>query len=184
MHRHVPTRLSLFAALVAVVAAGSLAGLAYGKPHVPSEIAVQEGHKLYLVGHAVGVQIYQCNAIAGGGYGWAFLAPRANVYGKKGELLMTHFGGPTWQATDGSTVVGTRLNGVTVDPSSIPWLLLSASSAPGPDGDLLAGTTFVQRIATTGGLAPAATECNEGTAGVVREVPYTSDYTFWKAKDA
>ena len=88
MHRHVLTRLSLLAAIVAAVAAGSLAGLAHGKPQpaVPSEIAVEKGHKLYLVGHAVGVQIYKCNAIPGGGYGWAFLAPRANVYGKKGAL--------------------------------------------------------------------------------------------------
>jgi hypothetical protein len=41
-------------------------------------------------------------------------------------------------------------------------------------------TTYVQRIATTGGLAPPAAECNQTTAGTVAEVPYTADYYFWK----
>ena len=74
------------------------------------------------------------------------------------------------------------MDGVTVDPTAIPWLLLSAAStASGPDGDRLAHTTFIQRIATTGGLAPAAAGCNAGTAGTSAEVPYTADYYFWKA---
>ena len=38
-----------------------------------------------------------------------------------------------------------------------------------------------QRIATTGGLAPAAAGCNADTAGTTAEVPYTADYYFWKA---
>ena len=48
--------------------------------------------------------------------------------------------------------------------------VLSASTTPGLDGDRLVATTYVQRIATTGGLAPPAAECN----------PYTADYYFWK----
>jgi hypothetical protein len=72
---------------------------------------------------------------------------------------------------------------VSVDAGAIPWLLLSAAStSAGPDGDRLAGTTFIQRIATTGGLAPAAADCNASTAGDRVEVPYTADYYFWKAK--
>ena len=70
---------------------------------------------------------------------------------------------------------------VTVDPTAIPWLLLSpVSKGAGPDGDRLAHTTYIQRIATTGGLAPAAALCNAGTVGTVAEVPYTADYYFWK----
>ena len=75
-----------------------------------------------------------------------------------------------------------RVDGVTVDPSAIPWLLLKATvKAAGPDGDRLAGTTYIQRIATTGGLEPAAAECNAEAIGTVREIPYTADYRFWKA---
>ncbi len=41
-------------------------------------------------------------------------------------------------------------------------------------------TTYIQRIATTGGPAPPATECNATTSGTVAEVPYTADDYFWK----
>ena len=70
---------------------------------------------------------------------------------------------------------------VTVDATAIPWLRLSAAStAAGTDGDRLVDTTYIQRIATTGGLAPPATECTAATAGTVAEIPYTADYCFWK----
>lgn len=147
-------------------------------PDVPTEVKVEEGHKLFLVSHAVGVQIYTCNAVSGG-FTWGFVAPRAELYDGD-KVIITHFRGPSWQAKDGSTAVGTRVNGVNVDPTAIDWLLLSAKSTPGPDGDRLAGTKFIQRINTTGGRAPAPSECNAGTVGTTVEIPYTADYTFWK----
>lgn len=174
----------LLTGIVAVAAALPLAQLAHAgpaAPDVPTAIKVPEGHKLFLVGHAVGMQIYSCNATPSG-YRWGFVAPRADLFDGNGKLLTTHFGGPTWQAKDGSKVVGAVVDRATVDATAIPWLKLSATStAAGPDGDRLAGTTFIQRIATTGGLAPAAADCNDGSAGNVEEVPYTADYYFWKA---
>jgi hypothetical protein len=173
----------LLAAIVAAAAALPLAQMASAgplPPDVPSKIQVPAGNKLFLVGHAVGVQIYSCTATSGS-HSWAFVAPRADLYGDNGKLIATHFGGPTWQAKDGSRAVGQRVDGVPGDATAIPWLLLSATSSPGPDGDRLAGTTFIQRIATTGGLVPAAADCNENTAGTTAEVPYTADYYFWKA---
>ena len=68
-----------------------------------------------------------------------------------------------------------------MDATAIPWLLLSAAStASGPDGDKLAHTTFIQ-TATTGGLPPAASQCDANSVGDRVEVPYTADYYFWKA---
>lgn len=184
MTRSIRTNRLLLAATLAAAAAGSLAQAAHAgspEPEVPTSIAVPAGHKLFLVAHAVGVQIYSCKATAGG-HGWALVAPRANLYDGNGKLVATHFGGPTWQARDGSKVVAQRDTGVTVDPTAIPWLRLSAgSTSAGPDGDRLAGTSFVQRVATAGGLAPAAGDCNAATAETTREVPYTADYAFWKA---
>jgi hypothetical protein len=58
--------------------------------------------------------------------------------------------------------------------------LLSARTFAGLDGDRLVPTTYVQRIETTGGLAPPAADCSAATAGAVTEVPYTADYYFWK----
>src|SRR5215217_949184 len=104
----------------AVIAAGALASAAQAS--VPGDIAPPAGNQAFLHAHAVGVQIYSCNA-----NGWALVAPRADLY-KHGKLVATHFAGPTWQAKDGSKVVGARVNGVKVDPTAIDWLLLSATS--------------------------------------------------------
>ena len=146
----------LVVGIVAAAAVLSLTQVAQAGPPppvVPSKIQVPDGNKVFLVGHAVGVQIYSCNATPSG-FVWGFVAPHANLYDDHGKLIITHFAGPTWQAMDGSRVVGQLVDFVTVDPTAIAWLLLSASTTPGPDGDRLVATTFVQRIATTGGLAP------------------------------
>jgi hypothetical protein len=172
--------------LVGVVAAAAVLSLTQvaqagpPSPDVPPTIAVPVGNKVFLVGHAVGVQVYSCNGVV-----WGFVAPRANLYDDHGKLIITHFAGPTWRATDGSRVVGQlAADPVTVDATAIPWLLLSARTFAGPDGDRLVPTTYVQRIATTGGLAPPARTCTAATAGAVAEVPYTADYYFWKKMGA
>jgi hypothetical protein len=176
----------LAAALLATgLAAGAMApaaGASAGASDVPGEIVVPEGNKLFLVAHASGVQIYSCNATASGPK-WGFVAPRADLYGTNGKLIATHFGGPTWEAKDGSWVVAKRDNGVTVDPTAIPWLRLSRVSGGGSDGDRLAETSFIQRTETAGGLEPAAIGCNPSTVGTVVEVPYTADYLFWNSVD-
>ena len=179
------TRLLVPATILTVLAFG-LPGLAQAgpsEPPVPAKIVVPEGHKLFLVGHAVGVQIHECIA-APTGPRWRFVGPRADLYGGNGNLLATHFGGPSWQTKDGSKITAT-LDGtgtVTVDPTAIPWLRLRVTSeTAGADGDRLVGTTFIQRINTIGGLAPAPEACGPATVGLVAEIPYTADYVFWKA---
>ena len=47
-------------------------------------------------------------------------------------------------------------------------------------GDRLTATTFIQRVNTTGGLAPTK-GCNASNLGEARNVPYTSDYYFYRA---
>jgi hypothetical protein len=184
MMRLIPVHQVLVAAIVVAAAAWPLAQAAPAapaQPDVPTEIRVPDGNKLFLIAHAIGEQIYSCDATASG-FRWALVAPRADLYDDHGKLIATHFRGPTWQATDGSNVVGRRDADITVDATAIPWLRLSAAStAVGPDGDRLAETTFIQRIATTGGLAPAAADCNATTAATEADVAYTADYYFWKA---
>ncbi len=96
----------------------------------------------------------------------------------------------TWQYRDSSIVwakvhpTGKDGSGaVTVDKSAIAWLLLDGvGSQDGPTGgDKLTNTTFVQRLKTTGGLAPS-TGCSSLTdVGNTAFVPYTADYFFYKA---
>ena len=177
-------RLIVAAAVATVGAAPIAARIAEARPaeqDVPQEVKVDDGNREFLVGHAVGVQIYSCGAGATG-FSWGPAVPRANLYGDNGQLIVTHFAGPTWKAKDGSTVVGRRVDGITVDRTAIPWLKLeAASTAPGPDGDRLTHTTFIQRTATTGGMPPAASTCNADTVGDIAEIPYTADYHFWKS---
>jgi hypothetical protein len=168
-------------AIVAAAAALSLLQVAEAagpKPRdVPSQIQdpIGPGNKVFLIGHAFGVQIYTCN-----GSVWSSAVPRADLFGNNGKLIIHHFAGPSWQANDGSTAVGTPIAAVTVDQTAIPWVLLSTTTTPGPDGDQLVDTTFIQRIHTVGGHTPPAADCNAATAGAVVEVPYTADYVFWK----
>ena len=94
----------------------------------------------------------------------------------------------TWQHRDTSTVwaklhqSGPDGNGaVTVDEKAVAWLLLDVvGSQNGPTGgDKLTNTTFVQRLNTTGGLAPK-TGCSSLTdVGNQAFVPYTADYFFY-----
>ena len=169
------------AAVAAALPLASAAQAGPAAPAVPGEIAVTGDHKPYLIAHAEGVQIYACYSVADG-YAWKLLAPRATLTGDNGRPLGSHYGGPTWEANDGSTVVGKRETGVNVDPTAIDWLRLKAdSTAPGPDGDRLAATTYIQRINTVGGRPPAAGECDEDTVAEQREIPYSADYVFFKA---
>jgi hypothetical protein len=71
----------------------------------PGPDQVPDGNKVFLVGHRPASRFTRCNATPGG-FGWGFVAPRANLYNDHGKLIITHFGGLTWQATDGSNVVG------------------------------------------------------------------------------
>ena len=179
----------LLAGMLAIAAGLSLAQAAQAgpppAPDVPDGIAVPAGNKVFLVGHAIGVQMYSCNATPVG-FAWSSATPRANLYDDHGKLIITHFAGPTWQAKDGSRVVGRLDADPVMVPGAIPWLrLAAASTAAGPGGgDRLVPTTYIQRIHTAGGITPPAAECNAATAGTVAEVPYTADYYFWKATGA
>ena len=164
-------------ALAAVAVSGALASTAAARPtappNVPTDIRVPAGNQLFDVGHALGVQIYSCNGTA-----WTFVAPRAALVTDRLQFIH-HFAGPTWQHQDGSSVVGQLAKPpATVDPKSIPWLLLSAkSTTAGRFGDHLTKTTFIQRLNTRGGVAPAGT-CAAGAQTAVR---YSADYAFWVA---
>jgi hypothetical protein len=183
MKRSIAIHRVLLVALVAAAVVSTGAQLAYAgpaAPTVPGAIAVEDGNKLFLVAHAVGVQKYPCVPTSNG-HAWGPSTPQADLYADNGKLIGSHFAGPSWQLQDGSTILGQRKDGVTVDPTAIPWLLLTAKSpTAGGDGDRLVATTFIQRILTTGGLPPAAAECSAATVGNVEAVPYTADYLFWK----
>jgi len=139
-------------------------------------LAVPGGNRLAFDFDATGVQIYTC-AAAGAGFAWTFVAPEATLLNPGGQTAGIHFAGPTWQANDGSQVVGARLAGVTVDASAIPWLLLAAASHDG--NGRMAKVSFIQRFDTVGGKAPAA-GCDATTVGAIARVDYQATYFFYE----
>jgi len=181
-----PTRLRRLVVGVAVAAAAAASPMAQTAGASSADIDTSRieppvGNRAFFAAHAIGVQIYTCTATSTG-TAWTLLAPRATLYDEKGKVVATHFAGPTWEARDGSRVVGKRLDGITVDPSAIQWLLIKGDSwSVGADGDRLTATTFVQRLNTTGGLPPAADTCDAEAVGHTAESQYTADYTFWRA---
>ena len=126
---------------------------------------------------ARGVQIYVCSAPAGGGApAFTLKAPHAVLF-KGFDAAAIHFAGPSWQALDGSLVTGARVaSDPGPDPTAIAWLLLSASSNVGPG--LFSDVTFIQRLATEGGVAPT-TGCDADHVGAQVLVPYRADYFFY-----
>lgn len=136
---------------------------------VPDAIKVPAGNKKIATMPAQGVQTYQCT-----GGTWVFLQPDA-VLRNRGRAEVLHSRGPVWTSVrDGSSVTAAAAANSPV-PNVIPQLLLKSTGNRGPG--IFAGVTFIQRLNTTGGLAPAGT-CTEGAT---TSVPYTADYTFWVA---
>jgi hypothetical protein len=176
---------------VAAVAAMALAGavFAHGDRHdegsghrppaVPDSLKVPAGQRLVFHASAVGVQIYTCtqNPTNAAQFDWVFKAPHA-VLLDDCEVVGIHFAGPAWEANDGSKVIGKVLQRATVDSNSIPWLLLQATSNTGEG--LLTHVTYVQRLRTFGGNAPA-TGADAAHAGQEVLVPYLAEYYFYEA---
>ena len=105
------------------------------------------------------------------------MSPAAVLKDGAGKLIIWHYTGPSWRALDGSTVVGVRVASAPAPvPGAIPWLLLARASVSGPTGTLTP-TTYIQRINTTGGVAPA-TGCDAAHVGANTAVLYTADYYF------
>lgn len=152
-----------------------------GKPSVPAAIAVPAGNALTSVFKAHGVQNYGCTAGA-----WALLEPAAVLTGLSVKPVRPagaiHFRGPSWQSdSDGSLVEGTpgAKTAPSATPNSIPQLLVTAKvqdPAVRAQAGIFADVTFIQRLNTKGGVAPAGA-C---TAGQTAAVKYTADYRFFK----
>src|SRR5204862_4885239 len=91
-------------------------------PEVPGEIAVESGNKVHFHGFGVGFQIYTWN-----GASWGSAVPDATLFDDDGNVVASHFAGPTWKSNSGSEVVGALPPAaVIVDRTAIPWLRLAS----------------------------------------------------------
>ncbi len=167
-----------------LLATALVAGCAATQPAsiIPEQLNPGAKEAMTLIVPAKGVQIYECRVSKekAGAYEWAFVGPEAQLFDTTGTTIGKHYGGPHWEATDGSKVVA-KLTGRADAPkaSDIPWLLLSAKSV-GPEGTF-SKVTSIQRVNTVGGVAPKV-GCSQDNAGTPARIPYTADYYFFSAK--
>lgn len=173
------TRLFLLLAVATFAAHSARANEGGRTPDLPlplcQSIQAPAGNEVSFHAYALGVQVYKWNGTA-----WVFVEPVANLYADKGfhGQIGTHYVGPTWESNSGSRVVARRVvnTGCTPDANAIPWLLLETVTTDGPG--IFNTTTFVQRVNTTGGIAPAVPGT---TVGEEARVPYTAEYYFYRA---
>jgi hypothetical protein len=154
---------------------------AVSPPAVPDRLKVPDGQVVLLKALGKGLQIYRCQAVAAdpSKFEWTFIAPEATLLNGKGETIGKHYAGPTWEATDGSKVTGEVLQRADApDPSAIPWLLLKAKSNIG--AGTLKNVTYIQRVNTEGGKAPAE-GCDQSRMNSSVRIDYVADYYFYTA---
>lgn len=147
---------------------------------VPAQVAPPEGNKAALTLAATGDLSYECKAVADkpGMFAWTFTGPNAKLWDAGKKEVGKYYAGPTWEAADGSKVTGTQ---VAVSPGAqgaIPLQLVKANPSTGMGA--MQGVTYVQRLNTVGGVAPATPACAAGNVGAKTTVPYSADYVFFK----
>lgn len=171
------SHMSLYGLFAVAIQAGC-ASTSPARPEVPAALRAPADQSVYLEAHARGVQIYECAQKADSTFEWAFKAPEASLASRSGQPLGKHYGGPTWEANDGSIVVGeVKAKDPGPNASAIPWLLLAAK--PNNGAGTLAAVKSIQRIATEGGLAPAQA-CTAAELQQVARVPYSAIYYFYR----
>jgi hypothetical protein len=151
------------------------------QPEVPLNLRPPSGEVVFLEARASGVQIYECGLKPGQTqtYAWMFQGPEAVLVDRSGHSLGKHYGGPTWESNDGSSVVGVlKASDSGPRADSIPWLLLASKATMG--SGTFNATTSIQRVRTLGGIAPSEA-CSASNSGQIARVPYTATYYFYRA---
>lgn len=163
------TLLGILAGGAGSTAAPTAESLNGSDARVAPAVEVPSGHKVVAKLQAKGVQTYTCTAGA-----WKGLEPAATLSDRLGRAVGLHSRGPIWVSTvDGSAVEAAPVDGARNEvPGAVPELLLKAKSTRGEG--TFAGVSYVQRLNTKGGVAPAG-GCTEGAQTSVR---YEALYTF------
>ncbi len=122
-----------------------------------------------------GAQVYVCSG-SGDQFAWTLKAPDATLTDAHKKVVGKHFAGPTWQAQDGSSVVG---EAIVTSPSpaagAIPWLVLHAKSHSG--SCMMSDVAYIVRTNTKGGVAPTS-GCDSSHSGAEKRVSYSATYLF------
>ena len=153
----------------------------YSQASLPAAVQVPAGHKVALETVGAGDITYQCNPKKdmAGQFEWAFVGPDAKLNDRSGKQIGKYYGPPaTWESLDGSKITGAQVAVAPAGAGNIPSQLVKANPAVGTGA--MTGVTFIQRVATKGGVAPAMA-CDAAGKGKKEIVKYQADYIFYKA---
>ena len=146
----------------------------------PKEVTPPAGHKAALTLVGVGTLAYECKAVADkpGAFAWTFAGPDAKLLDANKKEAGKYYAGPTWEANDGSKVTGKQLAVSPGAAGAIPLQLVEA--APSIGKGAMNDVTYIQRLNTVGGVAPATPACTAANVGTKTSVGYSADYVFFK----
>lgn len=169
-------------ALAALSACGSLTPHApWTQDTLPESVRVPAGHKVAMETVGAGDITYECRAKkdAASQFEWGFVGPDARLADRAGKPVGKYYGPPaTWESLDGSKVTATQLAVAPNSTGNLPLQLVKANPALGSGA--MQGITYIQRVATQGGVAPS-TACGQANLNARQIVTYQADYIFWKA---
>lgn len=174
-----PALLSAAAAMALLSTACSTAPSTQVMANVPDPVKVPPGHKVVLETVGTGQITYECRAKANMAdtFEWTFIGPDAVLKDRSGQAVGRYYGPPaTWESKDGSKLTATQLAVSPAPAGNIPLQLVKANPATGQGA--MTGVSYIQRLATRGGVAPASA-CGAPTAGQKQVVTYQADYIFW-----
>ena len=146
---------------------------------LPEAVRVPAGHTQTMFTVGSGEITYECREKkdAAGAFEWAFVGPVATLTNAKGTVVGKYYAGPTWESNDGSKVTGKQIDVSPAAPGNIPLQLVKANPASGAGA--MQGVSFIQRLNTAGGVAPAL-PCGAEQKGDKKVVGYKADYVFYK----
>jgi hypothetical protein len=153
----------------------------YDQSALPEAVKVAAGNKVALETVGVGDITYECRdkKDVAGQFEWVFVGPEAVLNDRSGKKIGRYYGPPaTWESADGSKITGTQVAVSPAGAGNIPSQLVKANPAMGSGA--MTGVTFIQRVATKGGTAPAMS-CDASSKGKREIVKYQADYIFYKA---
>jgi hypothetical protein len=146
---------------------------------VPAPVQPPAGQKAAMTWTGTGELTYECRAKADNAamFEWTFVGPDAKLWDAKSKAAMgKYYAGPTWETSDGSKITGKQVAVAPASAGNIPFQLVKTE----PGSGSLKDVTYIQRVNTKGGVAPAD-PCNASITGTKKTVPYSADYVFYKA---
>ncbi|MEO7338509.1 MAG: DUF3455 domain-containing protein [Caldimonas sp.] len=145
---------------------------------LPEPVRAPAGQKMMMATNGIGEITYECREKKdmAGQHEWAFVGPVATLYSGDRKAVGKYYAGPTWEANDGSKVTGKQVAMAPAAAGNIPMQLVKAEPAMGAGA--MQGVTYIQRVNTKGGVAPAM-PCDAGTKGKRQVVAYEADYVFY-----